>query len=1323
MDPFTLGAVLLAVITGTSEALGGQLWAEVESLVRRPPRRKAAAGTDAAVAAPSGEAELVALQQTPADQQKAVALAERLLARAAADAEFDRALKAWWEQAEPVRARIQTTNTISGGTLHGPVLMGQNFSGITFGATAAPLASSSPHESDAERGHGKRLAPLLLALALSVGVPAIVVSTFQILRRNPLITIIAVSLYELALIAIILISQVSSELQARWSRRAADAFDSWLSRKLSRFIRAYLSYVKAFTRYMDVKGLSTVGQHILEMKDILISLSLSSISLHRLSSDPVRRHSEERDNSRENIWYWITEAQKSKTLLAIIGPPGSGKTTLLRHVAFVLAAGGKYARSVRAPSKIPVLINLREHSSWPPDSSLGVASLVRSCLTAVNRPEPPSWVEANLRHGKFAILLDGLDEIPEQRARIAVTEWLRHQASAQAGNLFILTSRPFGYRENPIDGAMVVEVQPLAERQISAFVHQWYVAASVRSYGASNHSSLIAAATGSAELLARLDQAPSLFELTANPLLLTMLVNVHYYRGALPGTRAELYDEISDVFLAKRDQARGVRIEIPGPRKRVVLQALAYEMISRKMTAVKSNEASHLIESALSTIEQRIEPAEFLQLIEESAGLLVQKERGVYSFAHLTFQEYLCAEFVKENGRLDEVMANLRNSWWQESIRLFAAISDATPLVNACLSQHDDEELIILGLQCAEEAKALAEEARLAVNAFLDPADARDDISIRRLTARARLLMRLNKDIVLQRGSFFGKPYITWLEYQHFIDSQTNGSSVVPDHWHEGVYPLGADNHPAVGMRYDDAAKFCKWIETELGSSFKFRLPILDEIERVREGIGAERTSQPLAFWTSTQQSHSRDGRFSPLLRFQEEGDRKDVYPYTICLPVQSDYETHISDDLERFRSRAAVNYTVGNNGQSLSSDSSIDISAQVKLIRNLLDQSWPKLSATDAGQTERDIKLAATLFEHYIRTSGQASGQQRMAQSQLANHTNELAQIASVVFDRQRYGDRKSSGMMSLRETGRLTALMASAECIKLYVYHGGPLPFPARKVVTKPTRKLPDPSRSPTARMYVLAHAFVDIYADLLILDRRIAGQVAPSETVSYVREVSATPIIAQPNAIESQGTAAYPRRWLKGAFDITAALLALLLLSPLLLAVAITIRLEDGGPAFFRQVRIGKDGKPFRVYKFRTMVVDAEQQKARLLAANEGQGVIFKIRDDPRITRIGSKLRRWSLDELPQLINVLLGEMSFVGPRPALPQEAAAYTDIVRRRLAVKPGITGLWQIHGRSDLPWEEAVRLDLQYIEDCSFKLDLFILLKTWSALTRGLGAY
>ncbi len=194
-------------------------------------------------------------------------------------------------------------------------------------------------------------------------------------------------------------------------------------------------------------------------------------------------------------------------------------------------------------------------------------------------------------------------------------------------------------------------------------------------------------------------------------------------------------------------------------------------------------------------------------------------------------------------------------------------------------------------------------------------------------------------------------------------------------------------------------------------------------------------------------------------------------------------------------------------------------------------------------------------------------------------------------------------------------------------------------------------------------------------------------------------------------------------KGLFDRCAAMAALILLAPLMAFLAVVIWLPDRGPALFTQVRIGKNGHAFRIYKFRTMVVDAEQRKAELLARNDLDGVLFKLRNDPRVTAVGAHLRRWSIDELPQLFNVFLGHMSLVGPRPPLPDEAAKYADQVRRRLVVKPGITGLWQVNGRSDLSWDESVRLDLRYVENWSFALDLQILWKTISALLRRSGAY
>jgi exopolysaccharide biosynthesis polyprenyl glycosylphosphotransferase len=218
--------------------------------------------------------------------------------------------------------------------------------------------------------------------------------------------------------------------------------------------------------------------------------------------------------------------------------------------------------------------------------------------------------------------------------------------------------------------------------------------------------------------------------------------------------------------------------------------------------------------------------------------------------------------------------------------------------------------------------------------------------------------------------------------------------------------------------------------------------------------------------------------------------------------------------------------------------------------------------------------------------------------------------------------------------------------------------------------------------------------------------------------IRPVAGLPLLHVDHA-ELAGS----KQVIKAVFDRVSATLALILLAPLFMVIALLIRLADHGPVFFRQIRIGKGGEPFTVWKFRTMVVDAESRQAELLALNEGNGALFKMRRDPRVTRAGAWLRRRSLDELPQLFNVLLGNMSLVGPRPALPVEVAEYRDHMRRRLVVKPGITGLWQVNGRSDLSWDEAERLDLRYVENWSLALDLQILWKTLSAVIHGSGAY
>jgi exopolysaccharide biosynthesis polyprenyl glycosylphosphotransferase len=259
----------------------------------------------------------------------------------------------------------------------------------------------------------------------------------------------------------------------------------------------------------------------------------------------------------------------------------------------------------------------------------------------------------------------------------------------------------------------------------------------------------------------------------------------------------------------------------------------------------------------------------------------------------------------------------------------------------------------------------------------------------------------------------------------------------------------------------------------------------------------------------------------------------------------------------------------------------------------------------------------------------------------------------------------------------------------------------------------------------------------------DTVAVASAVPAETVrrlSWDLEGSGVDLVVAPSVVDVAGPRVSVRpvagmpllhvdepefsggKWLaKTVLDRLLAVAALVVLAPVLVPVAVAIRLGSPGPAVFRQVRIGRDGREFRLLKFRTMHADAEARLAELAGRNETDGLLFKIAEDPRVTRTGRFLRRTSIDELPQLFNVVRGDMSLVGPRP-LPVKDSDFTGDVRRRLLVRPGITGLWQVTGRSELSWEDSVRLDLYYVENWSIALDVTILARTVGAVLRGAGA-
>jgi exopolysaccharide biosynthesis polyprenyl glycosylphosphotransferase len=264
--------------------------------------------------------------------------------------------------------------------------------------------------------------------------------------------------------------------------------------------------------------------------------------------------------------------------------------------------------------------------------------------------------------------------------------------------------------------------------------------------------------------------------------------------------------------------------------------------------------------------------------------------------------------------------------------------------------------------------------------------------------------------------------------------------------------------------------------------------------------------------------------------------------------------------------------------------------------------------------------------------------------------------------------------------------------------------------------------------AEVIVFAEGAFDSSADLRRAMWELEGLPVQSIVVPSLTDVSGQrlkvrPVAGLPLVHLQAPRALQASRWAKRTFDVVGASLLLLLVTPLTLTAALAVKLHDGGPVLFRQTRVGRDGQPFGCLKFRSMVVDAERLLAGLQRSGAGNTVLFKMSDDPRVTRPGRLIRRFSIDELPQLWNVVRGQMSLVGPRPPLPEEVTRYGDDMARRLRVRPGLTGLWQVSGRSDLSWDDTVRLDLYYVDNWSMVQDLVILARTLRAVVSSRGAY
>jgi len=416
-------------------------------------------------------------------------------------------------------------------------------------------------------------------LAAIVGPPtAAVVVWRQPAAHHVAVAVVLGLAYEVVVAGIRFAGGVAGDLAARWQKRFADRADLALKSRFSKFDRDYRAFVLAGLRFIDQKGLATVGPFTPELDDVFIDVSLVSWPPHLVKEGLLPDLSGD-VTERRTLSEFLD--QPESVVLAVIGAPGSGKTTLLRHTARQVYQQ-RYDRH-EPKRRLPILLYLRDYVTTIVGSpTVALTDLLRGTLGELRAAEPEGWFEQRLREGDCVVLLDGLDEVARPEDRRAVAAWAERQIRQYPRNDYVITSRPHGYRAGEIDGAEVLQVRGFTDEQIGQFVRGWYLAVDRHSTGAADEDITVMAMREADDLLQRLDHNPALHDLAVNPLLLTMIANVHRYRGALPGSRADLYAEILQVMLVRRLEVKNLPIQLAATSIRIAALCLATEADERK---------------------------------------------------------------------------------------------------------------------------------------------------------------------------------------------------------------------------------------------------------------------------------------------------------------------------------------------------------------------------------------------------------------------------------------------------------------------------------------------------------------------------------------------------------------------------------------------------------------------------------------------------------------------------------------------------------------------------------------------------------------------
>lgn len=654
-------------------------------------------------------------------------------------------------------------------------------------------------------------------------------------KEHPVFALFLFLIYEAGVFILAFSKKVWSKLEDPAVQQTADWILASGRRFAFRFRQRYKRQVINDHSIFNVRGLGLINTYTLSLDQVFVELGIEPGNPQKFNIDPIAK--KELGRSRP-IWDYLRpeNPKPSKaTALSIVGSPGSGKTTLLQNVALTLAANRHRRHRIR--SVTPILLFLRDHidvltTEKPP--SLGTLTQNHFGNTELfPRLNPPSrWFEKQLERGKCMVLLDGLDEVAELQQRKAISEWVDVQVKNYPRCRFVLTARPDGYRDAPLQRAHVLEVQPFRGEQVQKFIENWYLANEIISSGGKDNATVRQRAKKDAkDLLQRLRKSPALGALTVNPLLLTMLCMVHRYHGALPGSRVELYAEICEVLLGRWRQTKGIKDTLTTPKKLKILRPLASFMMSRRLRDLTLKEATKFIATPLKRVGVNSKGVDtFLNELQATSGLLLEREAGKWSFAHQTFQEYLtAAHWLTQKSAKRDWVKMVSDSWWHETLRLYAAQGDATPIVRACL-EVDSVPTLTLAVECLEEATELDPELRQAiVSRLIDDLESPNPAR-RHLAAEVQLAHRLRLLHRIDERREIDMEYLTCAEYQLFVDAmREQGRFYQPEHWAGFNFAGGHALSPMGGVQAREAQAFCVWLTKRQGGSVTYRLPDTDE--------------------------------------------------------------------------------------------------------------------------------------------------------------------------------------------------------------------------------------------------------------------------------------------------------------------------------------------------------------------------------------------------------------------------------------------------------------------------------------------------------------